>query len=62
MKENIIKLLSVILMVLVVWGLGNFFSNSVEQHKIVEPVDGIECIIVSRSFNTSVDCWRKEDE
>jgi len=62
MKENILTIAGVIVMVLIVWASGNYFSKSIETHEIIEPINGVQCIIVSRSFNTSVDCWRKEDE
>ena len=33
------------------------FPDTVADYEVVSPADGVECIVVSRMFNTSVDCW-----
>jgi hypothetical protein len=43
---------------LCVWGAGKLFADSVSDHKIIKPKEGVECVVVSRMFNTSVDCWK----
>ena len=37
---------------------GKLFADSVSDYKIIKPKEGIECVVVSRMFNTSVDCWK----
>jgi len=37
--------------------LGKKFSDSISEYEVINPKPGVECIVVSRSFNTSVDCW-----
>lgn len=57
MKENI-KIIGVYCLVLIaIWVAGTFFAKSVSDHEIVIPEQGVKCIVVSRMFNTSVDCW-----
>lgn len=41
------------------WGLGTLFAKIASDYEIIQPKDGIECVVVSRMFNTSVDCWAK---
>ena len=54
-----IKLISIYVgVVLIVWGVGNMFAKGVSDHKIISPKQGVECVVVSRMFNTSVDCWK----
>lgn len=31
-----------------------------EDLRVVEPIDGVQCAIVSRVAHTSIDCWKKE--
>ena len=40
------------------WLSMKFMSDSVSDYEIIKPTDGIECVVVSRMFNTSVDCWK----
>ena len=55
-----IRYMLVYLMVLVaIWGIDTIFANSVSDHKVITPEEGVKCIIVSRMFNTSVDCWKE---
>lgn len=41
-----------------IWGVGKLFADSVSDYEVIQPKDGVECIVVSRMFNTSVDCWK----
>lgn len=34
-------------------------ADGVSDYKIIKPKEGVECVVVSRMFNTSVDCWRE---
>lgn len=37
---------------------GYLISRSVKDYEIIEPEKGVRCIVVSRMYNTSVDCWK----
>jgi len=61
MKDNII---SVVIAVVVVIGLIlggmyvlRFFNAATLHTQIITPKAGIECVVVSASDSTSVDCW-----
>lgn len=41
-----------------IWGGGVLFANTVSTHEVIEPEQGVKCVVVSRMFNTSVDCWK----
>jgi len=41
-----------------IWLLGTFFADTVSKHEVINPEDGVKCVVVSRMFNTSVDCWK----
>ena len=43
----------------VIWGMGKFFADGISDYEVISPRDNIECVVVSRMFNTSVDCWKK---
>lgn len=42
------------------WGLGTLFARTVSDYVVITPKLGVSCIVVSRMFNTSVDCWKEE--
>ena len=42
-----------------IWVAGNMFAESISDYEVIKPKDGVECIVVSRMFNTSVDCWKE---
>lgn len=46
-----------VVLMLVIWGAGTIFAEEVSDYVVVEPATDVRCIIVSRMFNTSVDCW-----
>lgn len=62
-KEEILGVVGYLAMVFVVvacvWGAGKLFADSVSDYEVIKPKEGIECIVVSRMFNTSVDCWKE---
>lgn len=48
-------------MVLIMWGMATLFSSVVSDYEVVNPKPNIECVVVSRMFNTSVDCnWEEK--
>lgn len=53
------------MMILVVGGMwygGTFFAASIKDIEVVEVEPGVKCAIVSRMFNTSVDCWSNDND
>ena len=62
-KEDILYVVKYIAIMVVVfafiWGAGKIFADSVSDYEVIKPKDGIECVVVSRMFNTSVDCWKE---
>jgi len=57
--ENLKYVAVYIGIVLVIWGVGTMFASSVSDYVVINPKDDVECVVVSRMFNTSVDCWRQ---
>lgn len=49
--------IGVITFIAVIWIMGKLFADVISDTTIITPVPGIECVVVSRIFNTSVDCW-----
>jgi hypothetical protein len=56
MKESIIYAVIVITVTVAVWGIGKMVSDTFSDYEVIHPRPGIECVVVSRMFNTSVDC------
>lgn len=56
--ENIKYIIVYVVLVLSLWSLGVVFSKSVSDHEVITPKADIECVVVSRMFNISVDCWK----
>lgn len=48
-----------LIIIVVCWIGGVYFADNVSTHEVIEVNDKVDCIIVSRMFNTSVDCWKK---
>ena len=46
-------------LMLLIWGVGVVFAKTVSDYEVINPKPGVECVVVSRMFNTSVDCWAK---
>lgn len=61
-KETIFDIAKYIAFIVVlygcIWGMGKLFADSVSDYEVIKPKDGVECVVVSRMFNTSVDCWK----
>lgn len=49
----------IVVMCLCIWGMGKLFADSVSDYELIKPKKGVECVVVSRMFNTSVDCWKE---
>jgi len=66
MSKNVEAILLYVVTVAAVIGfvwLGTYFiSSKVENIKVVEVEPGVHCAVTSRMFNTSIDCWRVDDE
>ena len=43
-----------------IWFVASLVGDVVSDYEVINPVDGVECVVVSRMFNTSVDCWGDE--
>lgn len=52
--KNVVFILMVIL---IIWGVAKLFADTVSDYEVIKPKNGVECVVVSRMFNTSVDCW-----
>jgi hypothetical protein len=47
-----------VLVTVSIWWVGSFFAKSVSDYEVITPKEGVQCVVVSRMFNTSVDCWK----
>jgi len=47
-----------VIVVLCIWGAGKLVADNISDVKVINPKPGVECVVVSRMFNTSVDCWK----
>lgn len=41
-----------------IWFIGTKFAAGISDYKIIKPAPDIQCVVVSRMFNTSVSCLR----
>jgi len=61
-KETIFGIIKHIVFIIVlygfIWAGGKVFADAVSDYEMITPKDGVECVVVSRMFNTSVDCWK----
>ena len=57
MKEIIEYFGLVVVMIVFLFGALFYFSKKAERIEIISPQDGVKCVIVSRMFHTSIDCW-----
>ncbi len=56
-----VKYIAIYVVVIVgIWGIGTAFAKSVSDYELISPTQGIKCVVVSRMFNTSVDCWKED--
>lgn len=63
MKENIIfGVIAVVVVIGLILGgmyLLRFFSAATLHTQVINPKPGIECVVVSATDSTSVDCWKQ---
>lgn len=57
--ENAKYIILYIVIVLAIWGIGTMFAKSVSDYEVITPEDNVKCVVVSRMFNTGVDCWKE---
>jgi hypothetical protein len=54
-----VKVISIYVAVVIgIWVAGTMFANGVSDYEVIQPEPGVKCAVVSRMFNTSVDCWK----
>ena len=56
----VVTILICIIFIVGVWGFAKVFADAISDYELVTPETNVKCIIVSRMFNTSVDCWRTD--
>jgi hypothetical protein len=57
MKEIALYVVLVVGITLAIWTVGKVFADTVSDYQVINPEPGVKCVVVSRMFNTSVDCW-----
>lgn len=55
-----IYIIVTMIIVFLIWMAGKAFADSVSEHEVIAPYPGVKCVVVSRMFNTSVDCWKEK--
>lgn len=57
--KDYLKYIAVYVGVFLLIGVGAYVvSEMTEEVTLIEPEPGVKCAIVSRTFNTSIDCWK----
>jgi hypothetical protein len=59
-KSYALYIVMMVAMTALIWWVGSFFAKGLSDYEVITPKPGIECVVVSRMFNTSVDCWKVE--
>ena len=49
-----------ILIIGAILGASYYASEALKNYEVIEPERGIKCVVVSRTFNTSVACWQAQ--
>lgn len=60
-REIALYVAGYITIISIIWIIGNMAAKSVKDFEIIRPEQGVKCVVVSRMFNTSVDCWKIND-
>ena len=60
MNRNFLYIIGVITIPVIIFMGVDWISKSVSDYSVIEPESGVKCVVVSRMFNTSVDCWKVE--
>lgn len=50
-----------VVLLLITGGMNAWLAGNSSEHEVISPKQGVSCIVVSRVFNTSIDCWVKND-
>lgn len=58
MKDTVELIATAFLVIIMLSCIAYMFSN-ISIH-VIQPEEGIKCVVVSRMFNTSVDCWKED--
>lgn len=51
-----------VVIIATIWTAGVSFADATSELEVVSPIENVECAVVSRMFNTSVDCWRTDEQ
>ena len=57
MKSLLITIPATLIFVILMWYIGKFVADTMSDYEVITPVPGVQCIAISRMFNTSTDCW-----
>lgn len=49
------------LMLGAMWGLVYWLAVAVKDYEVIEPEEGVRCVVVSRMMMTSVSCWKVDE-
>lgn len=63
MKEWHLYVGGIIFLIIMIVGMMFFsrvFNAATLQTQVINPKNGIECVVISASDSTSVDCWKTE--
>ncbi len=60
--QNIKYFFMIVLFALFIsWAIKQIAKDD-SDYEVITPKEGVECVVVSRMFNTSVDCWKVNNE
>lgn len=59
--ESIKNIVIYIVVLMVLWTAGTYFADNVSSYEVITPEPGVNCVVVSRMFNTSVSCWGNDN-
>lgn len=59
MKEFIGAIVIVFCIPVLVYLVFVFLPWAIGKHEVFSPEEGVKCVVVSRGFHTSVDCWKE---
>ncbi len=60
MKDFLPPIFIYFVLFIAVCGVVYLISDVVKKHEVINPAPGVQCVVVSRMYNTSVDCWKIE--
>ena len=60
MKDIIWPIVTMVSVIIIIWGAMYFVSGAVQDIEVVEVEPGVKCAISSRFVNNSIDCWKTE--